>query len=309
VASCVQSQLYMHSRSNVLALGTAHAVVKSARRQNSCSQLYERELLPLDTILECSRFLAALFSESRHSGMILVMWFAIRTGIWGHLHTLELDNVDYLLQWSSRTPTTSWWLLHLWKQSVISVHYITIHVHLKELGSRVKAEEGAAERNERLRADFIGRMAKYEPESCAFLTRLQRMKRGQGCLAEQRTGKRKWKGCGGVFQTEALSPRWDCACHVVEGSIASCFCILESLSRKHSSSAHTLPCAQWSQPLVFHSSLPQPSSAFTRDPALSSDGGWWCNDRNELIVSKDVAVHQGSSRVLLDQLQEIINVS
>jgi hypothetical protein len=50
------------------------------------------------------------------------------------------------------------------------VHYITVHCALERAGiSRKKLKKVAAKRNERLKADFIGRMAKYEPEELCFL--------------------------------------------------------------------------------------------------------------------------------------------
>jgi hypothetical protein len=62
-------------------------------------------------------------------------------------------------------------LLHLLKtKRFISVNYITIHHALERAGiSCKKLKKVAAERNERLQADFIGHMAKYEPEELCFL--------------------------------------------------------------------------------------------------------------------------------------------
>jgi DDE superfamily endonuclease len=62
-------------------------------------------------------------------------------------------------------------LLHLLKTNrFISVHYATTYCELKRRGvSLKKLERVANERNNEIRADFIGRMAQYGPEEIGFI--------------------------------------------------------------------------------------------------------------------------------------------
>jgi len=118
-------------------------------------------------------------------------------------------------------------LLHLLKTNqFISVHYITIHRALERAGiSRKKLKKVAAERNERLRADFIGRMAKYEPEELCFLDETSKDERTPARMFGQakkgQRAKRKAKFVHGRrLSTEALlTLDGIVACTVVEGSM------------------------------------------------------------------------------------------
>jgi transposase len=200
-------------------------------------KLYERELLPLDTILDC-----LLLSRST-SFRIKVLWRdtgdVIRhtTRIQGRLCTLDYNDVDYLLQLIAKNPDYFLdELLHLLKTNrFISVHYITIHRALERAGiSRKKLKKVAAERNERLRADFIGRMAKYEPEELCFLDETSKDERTPtrmfGRPNKGQRAKKKAKFVRGRrLSTEALlTLNGIVACTVVEGSMTKAL-ILEYL--------------------------------------------------------------------------------
>jgi hypothetical protein len=93
---------------------------------------------------------------------------------------LDYNDVEYLLCLIDQNP--DYFLdrrLYLLKTNhFISVHCVTIHHALKRAGLlHKKLKKVAAERNERLRADFIGRMAKYDPGEVGFLDETLKDKR------------------------------------------------------------------------------------------------------------------------------------
>jgi hypothetical protein len=150
------------------------------------------------------------------------------TGIRGRLRTLDYDDVNYLLRLIEQNPDYFLdELLHLLKTNwFISVHYITIHRALERAGiSRKKLKKVAAERNERLRADFIGHMAKYEPEELCFLDETSKDERTPARMFGQ--AKKGWRAKqkakfvrGRRLSTEALlTLNGIVACTVVEGSM------------------------------------------------------------------------------------------
>ena len=60
----------------------------------------------------------------------------------------------------------------------IAAHFTTIHRELVQAGiSSKKIKKVASERNEQLRADFIGRMAQYLPEQLGFLDEVSKDER------------------------------------------------------------------------------------------------------------------------------------
>jgi hypothetical protein len=63
----------------------------------------------------------------------------------------------------------------------ISVHYTTIYHELERLNiSRKKLKKIALERNEERRADFVARMAQYDPEELGFLDEMSKDARSIG---------------------------------------------------------------------------------------------------------------------------------
>ena len=191
-------------------------------------KLYDHELLPLDTILDCLSLSHSTFF------WVKALWHDTgdvihhMTGIQGCLCTLDYDNVDYLLQLIEQNPSYFFnELLHLLKTNwFISVHYITIHYALERAGiSCKKLKKVAAERNERLKADFIRHMAEYEPEELCFLDETLKDERTPtrmfGWAKKGRRAKCKAKFiCGRHLSTEALlTLEGIVACTIVEGSM------------------------------------------------------------------------------------------
>jgi transposase len=191
-------------------------------------KLYERELLPLHTILDCLDFSRRTFFR------ILKLWhetgdvIAHTTGIRGRLRTLDYNDVEYLLRLIDQNPDYFLdELLYLLKTNrFISVHYVTIHRALERAGiSHKKLKKVAAERNERLRADFIGRMAKYDPGELGFLDETSKDERTPTrAFGWAKKGRRATKAAkfvrGRRLSTEALlTLDGIVACTVVEGSM------------------------------------------------------------------------------------------
>jgi transposase len=134
--------------------------------------LYERDLLPLEDILDCVGFSERTFYR------ILRLWRT--TGdVVAHAETLRgrprlllVDDVDYIKRLIHHRP--DWFLDELLNllatNRFISVHFTTIHRELERVGvSFKKLKTIAMERNEAGRAAFIARMAQYDPEELAFL--------------------------------------------------------------------------------------------------------------------------------------------
>ena len=93
---------------------------------------------------------------------------------------LHFSDVEYLKRLILHQP--DWFLdelLYLLESNrFISVHFTTIHRELVRAGvSSKKIKKIAAERNEPLRADFIGRMAQYAPEQLGFLDEVSKDER------------------------------------------------------------------------------------------------------------------------------------
>jgi transposase len=134
--------------------------------------LYERDLLPLDDILDCVGFSESTFWRVlklwRETGLVKKETFGIR----GRPRLLHHDDVQYLIRLVHHRP--SWFLdelLDLLEDNrFISVHFTTIHRELVRAGmSRKKLRRIAKERNENVHANFIRRMAQYEPDQLGFL--------------------------------------------------------------------------------------------------------------------------------------------
>ena len=140
-------------------------------------RLYERELLDLEDILDCCGF-------SRRT------WFRIwrlwrETGdvvpekktIQGHVRHLDHEDLDYLLELIRDNPDyfLDELLYLLATNCFISVHYTTIYRELERLNiSRKKLKKIALERNEERRANFVARMAQYDPEELGFIDEMSK---------------------------------------------------------------------------------------------------------------------------------------
>ena len=146
-------------------------------------QLFVRQLIPLDDILLCCGFSRSTFYR------ILKIWRetggvtkgpVIRPG---RYRTLHQTDIHYLLQLIRQNPDYFLdELLRMLKTNrFISVHYTTIHNELICMGvSRKRLQRIALERNEALRADFIARMAQYDPEELGFIDEVSKDERTVG---------------------------------------------------------------------------------------------------------------------------------
>jgi hypothetical protein len=90
----------------------------------------------------------------------------------GRPRLLHYSDVDYLKRLIRHHP--DWFLDELQyllqTNRFITAHFTTIHRELVRAGiSSKKIKKTASERNENLRADYIGRMAQYSPEQLGFL--------------------------------------------------------------------------------------------------------------------------------------------
>lgn len=106
-------------------------------------RLYEREILPLDDILECMGFRKRTFYR------VLALWRETddvvkhMNGAAGRPRLLHFDDIDYLLRLIRQRP--DWFLDELLtllrNNRFIAVHYVTIHNALVHAGVSLKAEE------------------------------------------------------------------------------------------------------------------------------------------------------------------------
>jgi transposase len=194
----------------------------------SAMKLYERELLPLDTILDVMEMSRSTFFRVRKLWRETGDVISHKASLRGRLRALNYDDIQYLLLLVEQNP--DYFLdemLYLLKTNrFISVHYTTVHRALERAGvSHKKLKKIAYERSEPLRADFIGRMAKYEPEELGFLDEVHKdertLARGYG---RSKMGRRAAKTAkfvrGRRTSTEALiSLDGIVACKCVEGSM------------------------------------------------------------------------------------------
>jgi transposase len=146
-------------------------------------RLYEHELLDLEDILDCCGFSRRTWFRVlrlwRETGDVVTEKSSLR----GRLRNLDQEDLRYLLMLIRDNPDYFLdELLHLLETNrFISVHYATIFYELVRLNvSRKKLKKIALERNEELRADFIARMAKYDPEELGFLDEMSKDERSIG---------------------------------------------------------------------------------------------------------------------------------
>jgi transposase len=194
----------------------------------SAMKLYERDLLRLDTILDVMEMSRSTFFRVQKLWHETGDVVSHKTSLRGRLRALNYDDVQYLLVLIEQNPDYFLnELLYLLKTNrFISVHYTTIHRALKQAGvSCKKLKKIASERSEPLRADFIGRMAKYEPEELGFLDEVHKdertLNRGYGRARKGRRAAKRVKFVRGRrTSTEALlSLDGVVACKSVEGSM------------------------------------------------------------------------------------------
>ena len=134
--------------------------------------LYERDLIPLDDILDCVGFSERTFYR------ILNLWRATGDvvkhsyGLCGQPCRLVFEDVQYLLWLVRHRP--DWFLDELanllTENHFIAVHFTTIHRELARYGyTTKKLRRIAAERSEEKRADFVYRMGVYDAEQLGFI--------------------------------------------------------------------------------------------------------------------------------------------
>ena len=146
-------------------------------------RLFERGLLPIHDILLCCGISRRTFFR------ILRLWRTTGDVIndvperRGRVRGLNRDDVQYLLQLVRDNPDYFLdELLNLLKTNrFISVHYTTIHQELTRAGvSRKRLQRIALERNETIRAQFIARMAQFDPEELGFIDEVSKDERTIG---------------------------------------------------------------------------------------------------------------------------------
>jgi transposase len=136
--------------------------------------LYERELVSLDDILDCVGFSKRTFYRVlnlwRETGDVIKHLHG--PGLRGRPRLLVFDDLQYLLRLVRHRP--DWFLdeladlLH--ENRFISVHFSTILRELARAGYSIKKlKRIAAERNEDKRADFVYRIAEYTQEQLGFI--------------------------------------------------------------------------------------------------------------------------------------------
>ncbi|KAF8835807.1 hypothetical protein BDN67DRAFT_912337 [Paxillus ammoniavirescens] len=136
-------------------------------------RLHERGLLCLQDILECCDFSERTFYR------IVKLWCETgdvisqtQSTLRGRPRLLDHDDLDYLLSLVRSNPDYFLdKLISLVKTNrFISLHFTTIFRELERAGmSLKKLRHIAKERNEDLRAEFITRMSKYDPEQLGFV--------------------------------------------------------------------------------------------------------------------------------------------
>lgn len=140
-------------------------------------RLYERDLLDISDILDCCGFARRTWFR------VLKLWretgdvVSLQMGQPGRKRLLIREDLDYLLTLIRDNP--DYFLDELLKlmetNRFISIHYTTIHRELERLNvSRKKLRKIALERDELRRADFVARMAQYDPDELGFLDEMSR---------------------------------------------------------------------------------------------------------------------------------------
>ena len=142
--------------------------------------LYEDDVLSKPAILDY------LTISSRTFDRILALWNATgdvvreTNGVRGRPRILHFSDIEYLKCLIRHRP--DWFLDEvqylLQTNRFISAHFATVHRELVRAGiSAKKIKKAASERDEDLRADFIGRMGQYSPEQLGFLDEVSKDER------------------------------------------------------------------------------------------------------------------------------------
>ena len=135
-------------------------------------RLHQHGTMPLSDILQCLDISRMTFFRVqkifRETGDVVKP----RSAYHGRPRIQNHADIHYLTELIQHRP--DWFLDELQglleRNRFISVHYTTIHRELLRAGiSLKKLCKVASERNEDLRADFIRRMARYEPEELIFI--------------------------------------------------------------------------------------------------------------------------------------------
>jgi transposase len=134
--------------------------------------LYNRNLLELEDILDCCEFSQSTFFRSlrlwRETGSVTKPSSLLR----GRPRVLASEDLQYILQLVRARP--DWFLDELLgllnRNRFISVHFKTIHDELSHCGvSRKLLKRLATERNAAFRADFVYQMSFYSADQLGFI--------------------------------------------------------------------------------------------------------------------------------------------
>jgi len=139
-----------------------------------------------DNVLSKAAILDYLSFSSRTFDRVHALWVAAgevvrqTNGVRGRPRRLHFSDIDYLKRLIQHRP--DWFLdelqYMLQTNRFIAAHFATIHRELIRAGiSSKKIKKVASERNEQLRADFIGQMAQYSPEQLGFLDEVSKDER------------------------------------------------------------------------------------------------------------------------------------
>jgi transposase len=134
--------------------------------------LYEKELLPLEDILDCVGFSESTFYR------VLALWRTTGDvvrhtyGLRGRPRLLVFDDVEYILRLVRHRP--DWFLDEiadlLQENRFISAHFSTICRELQRYGyTSKKLKRIARERSEFKRACFVEEIADYDQEQLGFI--------------------------------------------------------------------------------------------------------------------------------------------
>lgn len=143
-------------------------------------RLYQANLLPLPVICDFLSLSRATFYHC------FALWLQTGSpvrhmnGVRGRPRRFHFSDVEYLTWIIQHRP--DWFLdelAHLLETNrFVTAHFTTVHRELVRAGiSHKKIKKIAAERNEDLRADYIGCMAQYLPEQLGFLDEVSKDER------------------------------------------------------------------------------------------------------------------------------------
>jgi transposase len=173
--------------------------------------LYSRDLLELEDILDCCGFSRSTFFRAlrlwRETGAVVKPPSILR----GRPRILAHDDLQYILRLLRARP--DWFLDELLKlletNRFISVHYKTIHDELLRSGvSRKRLKIIAAERNNNVRAEFMRAMSFYFQDQLGFIDEISKndftvqrrfgwsAKNTRACKTEKFVRGRRVSACG-----------------------------------------------------------------------------------------------------------------